>query len=162
MTIEIGEIPRRSDEQFQLFKLNIISSGVIATFALSDKGDQNALLIIPWLSFAMFTYWVYQGISIRSADRKPASNREFWEWVRRLFAFVSRMMNFAVLPWAALQIHKGTEYIEFKELTSFLPKISIGLYFVWFIYQYLIVFPNLETKEPNKANSADVKSRAAD
>jgi fatty acid desaturase len=147
MTIEKYEIDRRSQEQFQLFKLNIIAAGAIATYALSDKGDHNALLIIPWLSFAMFVYWVYQGVSIRSADRKSASNREFWEWVRRFFAFVARMMNFALLPWGAIQIHKGEEYLKFKEITSILPWISIILYLIWFIYQYLIVFPPQEYEE---------------
>lgn len=156
MTIEKDEIERRSDEQFQLFKLNIIASGAIATFALSDNGDQNALLIIPWLSFTVFVYWIYQGISIRSADRKHASNREFWEWVRRFFAFVARMINFGLLPWGAVQIHKGLEYPVFKEISSVLPWISIVLYLIWFIYQYLIPFPPPDSEELNNGFQRDL------
>lgn len=147
MTIEKNEIKRRSDEQFDLFKLNIAAAGFIATFALGDKGDHNALLIIPWLSFIMYLYWIYQGISIRSADRKPAS-KERWERIRRGFAFCARMGNFSAIPLVALIIHKGTEYPSLKNITYILPFLSIAIYFWWFYYQYIKVFPESDWKKP--------------
>ncbi len=129
MTIEKDEIKRRSDEQFDLFKLNIAAAGFIATFALGDTGNRDALLIIPWLSFIMYLYWIYQGISIRSADRKPAS-KERWERIRRGFAFFARMGNFAVIPFVALTIHKDTHYPILKNITYILPFLTIVIYFL--------------------------------
>lgn len=161
MAIEKSEIERRSNEQFKLFVLNLTASGAIAAFAVGNKGDPNALLIIPWFSFITFTYWIYQAISIRSADLKNPTSKDFWEWIRRFFASTTRLSCFALIPWGAIKLHSGDQYKEFKLISSYIPLIICVFYAFWFYYQYIYKIKTEFLEKTQQAVSSDRRGRTA-
>ncbi|MDT8366890.1 MAG: hypothetical protein RRA15_10415 [bacterium] len=130
------QIQQRSEFQFKIHNLNIITSGALMSFALTTPGNYvHALLIIPVLSFSLFMLWVHHGIVIR-LYRVPKYGKGFWENIRKHTFSVAILANFVGVPIIALVLYQKSEYLWLQIIDFGLIVLTTIFYGLWFYLQY--------------------------
>ena len=131
---------QRAEFQFSLFKYNLAACGTLVGFALSpDHQYQHAFLIVPVVSFTLFSLWVHHALVIRlsKTDTYLPSPHTSWEWLRRLTFSVSILMNFALIPAGALLLYEGDELRSLQVVDIGLIVMIFIMYVSWFYLQYI-------------------------
>jgi len=143
------ELIKRSEIQFQLINLNIVTAGALAALAYSEKGTPEVILIIPFISFALCAYWVHLGITIRLNDTDPRTKFNYvWQSISWVTHATSVLFTFVGIPLLVLLIYPAIKVKDIALESNIISGgfalcgVSVILYFTWFYLQY---FQNLDS-----------------
>ena len=132
------ESEQRAQQQWDLFRLNLIAGGAIFTFAVQSEGRfGHALLIIPIISLTFFLYWFHHGIVIRFMNPKWEPRPLDWpEILRRSTIALPMLMNFVGFPLIAISLYSGGDrkwlvYVDFG-----CEAMIVVLFLIWMYLQY--------------------------
>jgi hypothetical protein len=90
----------RGAQQFDLFRMNLLVSGALTAFALKPPREfEYALLLVPVVSFTLFSLWVHHAFVIRITEgASTRAESPVFECLRRLTFAIAVLANFALIP----------------------------------------------------------------
>ena len=133
------EVKQRSEFQFSIIKMNLVTSGILVSFALKPPQEfEHTLLIVPVISFALFCLWVNHAVVIRLNNPQykdlPWSG---WQLLNASTFLVHIFMNFVLIPFGAILLYSKDDYSYLKTIDYILLLIITILYACWFYLQYI-------------------------
>lgn len=136
------QMKQRGAFQFRLLELNLISAGVLGSFALSNTDRYwDILLLYPFLSFLLFVFWLHHAFVIRLELLKPPPPPTGWQIARRQLFAVGILGSFVVLPCAGVWLHaRGPERLPSEAMSTaglvVFPVLVFAGFASWFVLQY--------------------------
>jgi hypothetical protein len=151
------EILKRSEIQFQLINLNVVTAGALAALAYSSNQARiEALLVIPFISFALCAHWIHLGITIRLGDWNAPSQPNKWQSFSRATHVISVLSAFVGIPIVALLVYHPTNPYSLYEIFGFiLCGLSLILYVIWYALQYRVKTDPTQIQDKNLKPKTD-------
>lgn len=137
------DLQQRSDYQFSIFKLNLLITGSIIAFAMKPSFEfLHAVLILPIVSFTLFTMWVHHAFVLYFDETKRYSLPKslFWKGLYQITFSLSILANFVLFPGGAIFLYNKTDYSLLRYIDYVLLALIFILFLLWY-YRYYYVKP---------------------
>ena len=149
---------QRSAFQFETIKLNILAHGAVGAFALADDSKwSSALLLLPFLSFSLFSLWLHHAFVILSAsggDGLSEGINKGWilAFKRGGSLSVAILSSFVGLPALSIVLFSSLQdprsFIAWLVAGAILLLVSFSLYCIWLRRQYVGIKKSNKQQHP--------------
>ena len=143
------EMGRRASFQHAYMLLNLVGSGAILAFAVTEV--RVAALLVPYFSFILFTLWLHQATVISVIGRHIRTTfTDRWDseeesaetpgerWMRPLTFAVAQGLNFIGVPLLAVAVYwqgerVGTDFARLNVAFAGVFTLITTLSFLWWL-----------------------------